>query len=456
MGPSAKAFRLAGRRLILRPQDIIRRKRDGGELSPDEIRFFVNGVTSGAIADYQSTALLMAIFLKGMTDAEQAALTEAMLHSGEILDFSDIPKPKADKHSTGGVGDKTSLLIAPFAAAAGVCVPMISGRGLGHTGGTLDKLESIPGYRVDLSLKEFRAVLDQSGFAMNGQTAEIAPADKKLYALRDATATVEAIPLIVASIISKKGAAGLDAMVIDVKTGSGAFMREQDRARALASALVTTGNSLGVRSQALITDMNQPLGRAVGNSIEVLECIQLLRGEIHEGARPVLELSIELAARMIVLSGLEVSVDSARARVEELHRSGAALECFRQNVAAQGGDPRVCDDPAGVLPLTAKAIKVESPRSGFIVKIQTEEIGHAIAEAGGGRIRMEDQIDPAVGFLSEVKIADELRAGDQIGSVYCDDPDRGPRAAARIQAAYEISDAPPAELPALIKEVIDQ
>jgi pyrimidine-nucleoside phosphorylase len=443
-------------RTNLRPQDIIRKKRDGAELSRDEIEFFVSGVTNGSIADYQSTALLMAIFLKGMTDIEQSALTEAMLHSGEILDFSDIPKPKADKHSTGGVGDKTSLLIAPFAAAAGVCVPMISGRGLGHTGGTLDKLESIPGYRVDLSLKEFRAVLDQAGFAMNGQTAQIAPADKKLYALRDATATVEAIPLIVASIISKKGAAGLDAMVIDVKTGSGAFMREQDRARALASALVTTGNSLGVRSQALITDMNQPLGSAVGNSVEVLECIELLRGEVASCARPVLDLSIELAARMVVLARLEQSVETARVRIQQAHQSGAALECFRKNVEAQGGDPRVCDNPAGILPLTDKVIKVESPRSGFVVKVETEEIGHAIAEAGGGRVRMEDEIDPAVGFLSEVKIGDELRAGDQIGLVYCDGSDRGQQAAARIKAAYEISDTPPAQTPVLIKEVIDK
>src|SRR5438067_8500334 len=239
------------------------------ELSPDEIAFFIDGVTRNEIADYQVSALLMAIFLNGMTEAEQSSLTEAMLHSGEILDFSDIPKPKADKHSTGGVGDKTSLLIAPLAAAAGVCVPMISGRGLGHTGGTLDKLESIPGYRVDLSLLEFRSVLDQCGFAMNGQTAELAPADKKMYALRDATATVEAIPLIVASIISKKGAAGLDAMVIDVKVGSGAFMRDEARARALAHALVKTGNACGIRTRALLTDMNQPLGQAVGNSLEV-------------------------------------------------------------------------------------------------------------------------------------------------------------------------------------------
>src|SRR5436190_5591975 len=346
----------------MRPQDIIRKKRDGGELTHEEIEFFVRGVTSGDVADYQTTALLMAIFLKGMTEAEQTTLTNAMLHSGDILNFSDIPQPKADKHSTGGVGDKTSLLIAPMAAAAGICVPMISGRGLGHTGGTLDKLESIPGYRVNLSLPEFRAVLNGCGFAMNGQTAEIAPADRKLYALRDATSTVEAIPLIVASIISKKGAAGLDAMVIDVKTGSGAFMRAEDRARELALALVKTGNSLGVKSQALITDMNQPLGQAVGNSIEVLECIELLRGEINDGTQPVLDLSIELAARMIVLSGLESSVAAASARVRKVHESGAALECFKKNVEAQGGDPRGCDNPAQVLPLTDASVKIESAR----------------------------------------------------------------------------------------------
>src|SRR5437764_9298410 len=438
----------------MRPQDIIRKKRDGGELSREEIEFFVRGITSGDIADYQSTALLMAIFLNGMTDAEAAALTNAMLHSGEVLDFSDISKPKVDKHSTGGVGDKTSLLIAPLAAAAGVCVPMISGRGLGHTGGTLDKLESIPGYRVDLSLPEFRSVLDRCGFAMNGQTAEIAPADRKLYALRDATSTVEAIPLIVASIISKKGAAGLDAMVIDVKTGSGAFMRERDRARELAQALVKTGNSLGVKSQALITDMNQPLGRAVGNSVEVLECIELLLGEVNEGAKPVLELSIELAARMIVLAHLDETIDAARARIRKVHESGEALESFRRNVEAQGGDPRACDQPSKILPLTETSFKVESPRSGFVVAVDTEEIGHAIAEAGGGRVRIEDAIDPTVGFVSEVKIGDEVRAGHLIGSVYCARQDRGERAAARIKAAYKIGDEVPNSLE-LIKEVIE-
>lgn len=439
----------------MRPQDIIRKKRDGGELSREEIAFFVNGVTSGDVAEYQVSAWLMAVFLKGMTDAEATALTEAMLHSGEILDFSDIAKPKADKHSTGGVGDKTSLLIAPMAAAAGVCVPMISGRGLGHTGGTLDKLESIPGYRVNLSLKEFRSVLDAVGFAMNGQTAEIAPADKKLYALRDATATIEAIPLIVASIISKKGAAGLGAMVIDVKTGSGAFMREPEKAKQLAQALVKTGNSLGIRSQALITDMNQPLGCAVGNSIEVLECIKLLRGEVEAGARPVLDLSVELAARMVVLAKLEDTVEVARERIRKVHESGAALETFRQNVSEQDGDPRVCDEPDRILPLTEKTFKVESARSGFVTSVDTAEVGHAIAEAGGGRVRIEDKIDPRVGFVSEVKIGDEIRAGDSIGVVFCDDAARGQAAAARIQSAYVIADDT-LSAPLLIKEVIDQ
>src|SRR5687767_8030675 len=278
----------------------------------------------------------MAIYLNGMDQSEQQALTEAMLNSGNILDFSDIPKPKADKHSTGGVGDKTSIIIAPLVAACGVCVPMISGRGLGHTGGTLDKLESIPGYRVDLSASEFERVLKTVGYAMSGQTAELAPADKKMYALRDATATVEAIPLIVASIISKKGAAGLDAMVIDVKVGSGAFMREENRARALAHALVKTGNACGIRTRALLSDMNQPLGQAVGNSLEVKECIELLRGDAVAGARPVLDLSLELSAHMLVLSRVDESLAAARERLDNILSSGKALECFRQNVSAQG------------------------------------------------------------------------------------------------------------------------
>jgi pyrimidine-nucleoside phosphorylase len=440
----------------LRPQDVIRKKRDGRSLSREEIDFFIAGVTSGRIADYQVSALLMAIYLNGMDGAEQQALTEAMLNSGNILDFSDIPKPKADKHSTGGVGDKTSIIIAPLVAACGVCVPMISGRGLGHTGGTLDKLESIPGYRVALSATEFKQVLDKVGYAMAGQTAELAPADKKMYALRDATATVEAIPLIVASIISKKGAAGLDAMIIDVKVGNGAFMREEARAKELAHALVTTGNSCGIKTRALLTDMNQPLGGAVGNSLEVQECVNLLRGEANEAARPVLDLSLELCAHMLMLANVDQTIEAAHARLHEVLSSGKALECLRSNIEAQGGDPRVCDAPGKFLPLVSETVKVESPRSGFITSVDTTEIGHAIAAIGGGRVRIEDTVDPTVGFTSELKLGDEVRAGEAIGIVYCADAAAAAEAARRIQASYEIGDARPNEMPRLVKEIVNE
>ncbi len=447
-------YQAEGKRL--RPQDVIRKKRDGEQLSREEITFFIEGVTRGTIADYQISALLMAIYLNGMNDAEQEILTDAMLHSGNTLDFSEIAKPKADKHSTGGVGDKTSLLIAPMVAACGICVPMISGRGLGHTGGTLDKLESIPGYRVDLSASEFERVLQTVGYAMSGQTAELAPADKKMYALRDATSTVEAIPLIVASIISKKGAAGLDAMVIDVKVGSGAFMRDEDRAKALAHALVRTGNACGIRTRALLTDMNQPLGQAVGNSIEVKECVELLRGEAAEGAQPVMDLSIELSAHMLVLSHVDDSLEAARARLQKIVSSGQALECFRQNVVAQGGDARVCDDPAGFLPLVKEFFKVESPRSGFVTRINAAEVGHAIAAIGGGRVRIEDAIDPAVGFMAQSRLGDQVSAGDVLGTVFCSDESKANEAVQRIQAAYEVSEHSPTEIPQLLREVINE
>jgi pyrimidine-nucleoside phosphorylase len=438
----------------LRPQDVIRKKRDREQLSRAEIDFFVAGVTHDEIADYQVSALLMAIYLNGMNESEQQALTEAMLRSGITLDFSSIAKPKADKHSTGGVGDKTSLIIAPLVAACGVCVPMISGRGLGHTGGTLDKLESIPGYRVDLSTKEFQKVLERVGFAMAGQTAEIAPADKKMYALRDATATVEAIPLIVASIISKKGAAGLDAMVIDVKVGSGAFMRDEKDARALARALVKTGNSCGIRTRALLTDMNQPLGRAVGNSLEVKECIELLRGDAQPEARPVLDLSLVLSAHMLMLAQVDDSLEAAHARLQRALTSGAALECFRENVVAQGGDAHVCDDPDRFLPLVTESFQVESPRPGFITEIETTEIGHAIAALGGGRVRIEDKIDPTVGFVAEKFIGDRVEQGGSLGRVFCRDSAKALKTVRRIQAAYSISEASHSERPKLIKEVI--
>lgn len=440
----------------MRPQDVIRKKRDGEQLSQAEIDFFIAGVTHDEIADYQVSALLMAIYLNGMNETEQQALTEAMLRSGITLDFSSIAKPKADKHSTGGVGDKTSLIIAPLVAACGVCVPMISGRGLGHTGGTLDKLESIPGYRVNLSTKEFQNVLERAGFAMAGQTAELAPADKKMYALRDATSTVEAIPLIVASIISKKGAAGLDAMVIDVKVGSGAFMRDEARARALARALVKTGNSCGIRTRALLTDMNQPLGQAVGNSLEVKECIELMRGEAEPGARPVLDLSLELSAHMLMLAHVDDSLEAAHTRLRGVLESGKALEYFRQNVLAQGGDARVCDDPATFLPLVKESFKVESPRSGYISEIETTEIGHAIAALGGGRVRIEDKIDPTVGFVAQKSIGDRVEQGESLGAVYARDESRARETVARIQAAYRVGEASHSERPSLIKEVINE
>ena len=440
----------------MRPQDVIRKKRDGRSLSREEIEFFIGGITTGRIADYQVSALLMAIYLNGMDENEQQILTEAMLNSGKILDFSDIPQPKADKHSTGGVGDKTSIIIAPLVAACGVCVPMISGRGLGHTGGTLDKLESIPGYSVNLSLSVFKDVLREVGYAMAGQTAELAPADKKMYALRDATATVEAIPLIVASIISKKGAAGLDAMIIDVKVGNGAFMRDQSRATELAHALVSTGNSCGIKTRALLTDMNQPLGAAVGNSLEVKECIEILRGEATDGAQPVLDISLELCAHMLLLANVDETIEAAHARLQNVLRSGEALECLRRNIVAQGGEPRVCDAPAKFLPLVHESVKVESPRSGYITKVDTTEIGHAIAAIGGGRVRIEDTIDPTVGFIAELKLGDQVKSGETIGLVYCREAAAAREAAQRIQAAYHVSDEPLAKAEKLVKEIINE
>ncbi len=440
----------------MRPQDIIRRKRDGGELSREEVASFVGGVVAGGWADYQSAALLMAVFFNGMTTAEMESLTQAMLHSGEVLDFSDVELPKADKHSTGGVGDKTSLVLAPIAAACGVAVPMISGRGLGHTGGTLDKLEAVPGYRVRLSLEEFRGVLGRVGFAMMGQTEAIAPADRKLYALRDATETVESIPLIVASIMSKKLAAGLGALVLDVKTGSGAFMRDEGRARALAKALVRTGNSCGVRTEALLTDMSQPLGQAVGNAVEVIECIQIMRGETPEEARPVRDLSLELAARMVALSGAAASLEEARGRAERALESGAALERFRANVEAQGGDPRVCDEPARLADLTLEREHIQSERAGYVQAVDAAEVGRAVASLGGGRVRVEDEIDPGVGFLAHASVGQEVRPGDPLGLLLSRGGPAAHAAARRILAAYSIGDEPPPHPTELVKEVIAQ
>lgn len=438
----------------MRPQEIIRKKRDASALSRDEIGSFVTGVTDKSWADYQISALLMAMFLNGLNADEAAHLTRAMLDSGEVLDFSDIKRPKADKHSTGGVGDKTSLIIAPLAAACGLAVPMISGRGLGHTGGTLDKLESIPGYSVNLRLAEFKRTIKKCGFAMSGQTAEIAPADKRLYALRDATATVEYIPLIVASIMSKKLAEGLDALVLDVKTGSGAFMPDFEKSKELAQAMVKAGNACGVRTEAVISDMSQPLGKYVGNALEVYECVKIMRGETTDLAmEETAELSVELAARMLNLTGIAGDIETARAAALENLLNGAALETFRENIELQGGDPRICAEPETLLGEKTFEAKVKAEKTGFVSAIDTRVVGDAVCALGGGRVRVEDKIDFAVGFRCEAKIGDYVRAGDALGVFHCRTENQAASAIKNLSAAYQITDAQPPET-GLILEII--
>src|SRR5579864_4543824 len=349
----------------MRAVDLIRKKRDSGEHTREEIDFLISGYTRGTIPDYQMAAWLMAVFTRGMNRSELAALTEVMLFSGEVLDHADIPGKKVDKHSTGGVGDKTSLILAPIVAAGGLTVPMISGRGLGHTGGTLDKLEAIPGFNVNLSLEEFRRVLRECGMGLIGQTAEIAPADKKIYALRDATSTVENIGLICASIMSKKLAEGIDALVLDVKTGSGAFMRKEEDSVGLAEVMVDTAKRMGKKCVALITDMGQPLGRFAGHSNEVIESIQILKGQ---GAADLRDLSLELSAWMFFLGERTKTVEEGRALANEMVSSGKALEKFRECIRLQGGNPRVVDD-VSLLPAARGHAEVKSASSGFLTDI---------------------------------------------------------------------------------------
>lgn len=438
----------------MRPQDLIQKKRDGEKFTKDEINAFIDGVCRETWADYQIAALLMAIFLKGFDEDEQNWLTEAMLTSGEILDFSAIAKPKADKHSTGGVGDKTSLLIAPLVACCGASVPMISGRGLGHTGGTLDKLEAIPGYSVNLSTGKFHEIIEKCGYAMTGQTAKIAPADKKIYALRDATATVPYIPLIVASIMSKKLAEGLDALVLDVKTGSGAFMREFEDSKCLAQALVKTGNNFGVKTEAVISDMSQPLGKYVGNAVEVYECVKILRSEAEDAMLPTLELSKELAARMLVLSGVSDSISDSELQISNSLKSGKALEKFRENVVLQGGDAKICDAPEMLLDKHLHKFEIVARENGFVSEIDTLALGNAIVEIGGGRTRAEDAIDHAVGFASEKKIGDKIVSGEPFGVLYCRDENQAHLISEKLQNAYRIGERPPKDCK-LIREIID-
>ncbi|MDQ3748586.1 MAG: thymidine phosphorylase [Acidobacteriota bacterium] len=437
----------------MKPQEIIAKKRDGEILSRQEINAFIKGVTDETWADYQTSALLMAMFMSGLAQEEQNALTEAMLNSGERLDFSELDAPLADKHSTGGVGDKTSLIIAPVVAACGVFVPMISGRGLGHTGGTLDKLEAIRGYNVNLSTEEFKETIKICGFAMSGQTAKIAPADKKLYALRDATATVESIPLIVASIMSKKLAEGLDALVLDVKTGSGAFMQHLDDAKNLAAALCKTGNAFGVKTEAVISDMNQPLGKFVGNALEVFECVKILRGEADEKMSLTLELSIELAARMLVLCDVTDTVQDSRLKIQDSLDSGEALEKFRYNIELQGGDIKVCDQPEDLLDGNLIEVEIKAEQSGFICEIDTSAIGESVSRIGG-RIKVEDKIDFAVGYECVKELGDEVKSGETLGVIFCRNKMQTHLIYKKLANAYKIKDEKPSEKFELIKEVI--
>jgi pyrimidine-nucleoside phosphorylase len=405
--------------------ELVKAKRDGRELAREEIEFLVSGFTRGAIPDYQFSSFLMAVYFRGMTFAETLALTKAMMNSGRVFDLSGIPGPKIDKHSTGGVGDKVSLVLAPLVAACGVKVPMVSGRSLGHTGGTLDKLEAIPGFRTDLSFAEFRQGLKRNGFAMMGQTKELAPADKKMYALRDVTATVDSIPLIAASIMSKKLAEGIDGLVLDVKTGNGAFMKDVAESRRLAETMIAIGKGMGKKVSALITDMNQPLGRAVGNSIEVIEAIEALKGN---GEPDLMDVTMTLAAHMLLMSRVARTTQQVCDLMGHAIGSRAALEHFRRMVKLQGGDARVIDDYA-LLPTARLRFTLGAFRSGFVQQIDTLRIGMLAVELGAGRQKQNDTIDPAVGFWFRKKVGDRVQGGEVVAEVLANDSKLGKRIA---------------------------
>ncbi|HSL21896.1 MAG TPA: thymidine phosphorylase [Vicinamibacterales bacterium] len=429
--------------------DIIRHKRDGGALTRQQIAFLIAGVTEGSIPDYQAAAFLMAAFLRGLNEQETAWLTDAMVRSGERADLTGIPGVKVDKHSTGGVGDKTSLVLAPLAAACGAIVPMMSGRGLGHTGGTVDKLEAIPGFRLDLTLDEMRAALAATGLAMIQQTPRIAPADKKLYALRDVTATVESIPLICGSIMSKKIAEGIDALVLDVKAGRGAFMKSEAEARALATALVAIGRASGLRTHAYLTAMDAPLGRAVGNANEVVEAIETLKGL---GPEDLERLSVVLAARMLVLAGISSDMSEAEARVRRALTSGEGLDRFRRMVAQQGGDPRVVDD-YGLLPAAPECHVVAAPREGYLASLDAFQVGRASMLLGAGRETAADRVDPGVGIMVRARPGDRVDVGEPVLELHYRDGRRLADAAAVAANAIVIGDAAPAAAPLILGEI---
>jgi pyrimidine-nucleoside phosphorylase len=432
----------------MRTVDLIRKKRDGGEHSAKEISSLIEAFTRGDVPDYQMSAWLMAVLWRGLSNAETAALTDAMLRSGAILDLGELPGLKVDKHSTGGVGDKTSLILAPIVAAGGIIVPMISGRGLGHTGGTLDKLEAIEGFNVNLSPADFLRVLREAGCALIGQTAEIVPADKKMYALRDVTGTVESPSLICASIMSKKLAEGIDALVLDVKTGSGAFMKRQQDAEHLANMMVETGRRMGKKTVALITDMDQPLGRAVGNGLEVAECLEILGGARHPLSEDLRSLSLELSAWMFLLGLRVANIEDGCKLAEEMIAGGKALAKFRQVCRLQGAPD------FSRLPVAKFTAPFAAAAGGFIARIQCEQVGLASLVLGGGRSRQDDSIDHAAGLELHKKLGDPVQPGEVIATVHYNDPARLPEALRFLQAAYSIGPEPPAGPRTIVKNII--
>ena len=420
----------------MRAHDIIAKKRDKRKLTKEEIDFFISSFTENKIPDYQMSALLMAIFLNGMNSEETSDLTMSMMQSGQVLDLSSIPGIKVDKHSTGGVGDKVSLILAPLVAACGVKVPTISGRGLGHTGGTLDKLESIPGFRTDLTVNEFKRNVSEIGACIMGQTKEIAPADKKMYALRDVTGTVESIPLIVSSILSKKLASGVDAILFDVKCGNGAFMQTEEKAKELAKALIGVGKKMKKKMVALVTDMNEPLGEAVGNCLEVIESIEALKGK---GPDDLMAVTFTLGAEMLILGKMAKSSKDAKGKLKQAIENGSGLKKLEQMIKRQGGNPDVIHN-YDLLPKAKYKIEVRSEKSGYVKSIETKEIGLAACELGAGRGKVDDKIDQAVGFLIKKKVGEYVRKNDLVAHVFSNDRAGGESAAARIKNSYRLSE----------------
>ncbi|MGA9363503.1 MAG: thymidine phosphorylase [Bacteroidota bacterium] len=429
--------------------EVIRKKRSGERLSQEEMEFLVNGYVRGTIPDYQMSAFLMAVYFRGMDFEETTRLTEIMLNSGKVVDLSTIPGIKVDKHSTGGVGDKISLILAPLVAACGVPVPMISGRGLGHTGGTLDKLESIPGFRTDLSLDEYRKQISEIGVVMIGQTDDLVPADRRMYALRDVTATVESIPLIAASIMSKKLAEGADALVFDVKTGQGAFMEKYDDAVELAKTLVTIGNKFGKRTLSLITDMSQPLGHAVGNWVEVVEAIECLQGR---GPEDLVQLTCALAGAMLMLGGRSSTIKYGMDESKSALESGRAYKKFLELVSRQGGDLKCIENP-DQYPYPKHSVDILSSGDGYVESINALEIGLACIELGAGRKKIRDKIDPNAGVVFKKKIGDPIQRGERVATIYADRREGISSAKSRIEGAIRYSASRPQARPLILSKI---